>query len=320
MTSQSGAPAIKPKTRRALVHLGAHRTGTSSLQKILRERQGELEARNVFYQRGHEHQNLRKLVIESRKIIQGGQSNEPLRPILTHIHQEFEALKKDASDKDLLYSYEGFLGDVFLDMREGIYPNAGVMLKMLGEVFGEYDTTYLVTLRSYGEFIDSCYRYSVRWGFHKSFDVYMKGWRTGLEKNNWITLVQSIKEHCGGNFKIFFYEDFKLRPFLIYDALVDALPQLQDVSFKYEEKENVSAGDVCSNVCRVVNNVVLRKKEIPYEHRLSLVNELNTTLERKAFMRGSRVVGFGFDMAPLTELYESHRAILKEEFSQQTQA
>ena len=65
---------------------------------------------------------------------------------------------------------------------------------------------------------------------------------------------------------------------------------------------------------------MLGKKEIPYEHRISLVNELNSTLERKEFMRGDRVVGFGFDMAPLAELYESHRAILKEEFSQQTQA
>lgn len=135
-----------------VLHLGAHRTGTTSLQSIFQRNQDVLARENIAYW------GPRKMRVPNLRDYYGEATNSP-RNLETQaqIRAEMSQLVQDGVET-LLISEENLLGTMEHNLKtQSLYATAGEKLRSYASVLGEAPERLVLSVRDYAEFWQSIY-------------------------------------------------------------------------------------------------------------------------------------------------------------------
>lgn len=146
------------------LHLGAHRTGSTTFQYFLRKNR-EVLARNKIATYFPNETRAGML-----KGIMGNPLSDPRRrrrdaaSAIPEFRKFLKSLEAEGYEH-LILSEENLLGSVRRNYHRGlIYPNATGQLRFLARALQDQDVRILLTMRSYDTYWSSALNYVVRWG------------------------------------------------------------------------------------------------------------------------------------------------------------
>ncbi|PWE33703.1 hypothetical protein DDZ14_03275 [Maritimibacter sp. 55A14] len=147
-----------------VLHIGAHRTGTTTLQHHLHLNRDNLTKNGIaVWGPERTRAGLFTGLIRAPAPLSGAQA---LRGALSsaRIRREIAALR-EAGHSHLLVSEENMIGDIRTNLAAGaLYPQAAARLGALGAGFGADCTSVAVALRSYDSYWASAIAYAIRAG------------------------------------------------------------------------------------------------------------------------------------------------------------
>ena len=183
---------------RYIVHLGAHKTGTTTLQRLLHFSQAELAERQVVAV--VDHVEIREAVGPS--FLGTDQAAEGLRALL--------AGPFEPGVESVIYSFEGHLGTPFAQRDRpgapGLYPRRRVPLEFLAPILQGISATIEIayTVRRQASLIESYYLQAVKEGSSPTFEEYCEG--LVLDDISWVPLLSEIADALGIPITMFEYQ------------------------------------------------------------------------------------------------------------------
>jgi len=143
---------------RIKLHIGAHRTGTTSLQAALHAHRPSLSARGVGYwgpsaMRNKRYPGIfrwfkgpRLTAIEQKAFDAIVEKNAPL------LSQRLQ-IQRQLGHERIILSEENILGDMQINLQtERLYPDAPHRLALFSRIFGPYISRISLTIRSYDSY------------------------------------------------------------------------------------------------------------------------------------------------------------------------
>ena len=154
-----------PKT--IYLHIGAHKTGTSVIQSMLKRESRRLRWHGFYYDRTF--YTLGKRLARESPLC--ATERERLR-------REFDARLRSRTERGIIGSAEGFFGNLFKS-----YANIGVVAEDLRRILGDYDVRIFACVRRQDAFVESVYHQYVKSGgtlrfeqFTESHDIRAYRW------------------------------------------------------------------------------------------------------------------------------------------------
>jgi hypothetical protein len=166
-----------------VLHFGAHKTGTSLIQKYMRDNQELMHKNSVWF-------TLRS---ETNKFLGWG-SPEALRQGVPALKRDIDKAAKRGA-KWFVVSHENALGRPFLGHMPGLYPEAPTSARILGELLQEFKPLSIYYLRDQEDFIESYYLQTVHQGGYLTFRDWRKN--VALDNMSWRPLVRALGEAFG---------------------------------------------------------------------------------------------------------------------------
>jgi len=167
----------------AALHIGAHKTATSVVQRFLRENEAEHRPLGLQY--------LRRAWL-SDHIGWGEKLIAKPWPVTVRMARFWV----DPRFRVLVGSYENLLGRPFtLDGDGRLYPDAPRNIAALGRALARLPCKILVSIRPQPDFVESYYLQSVHEGRHESFEVWLK--RVDLQALSWRPIVDCLHATFG---------------------------------------------------------------------------------------------------------------------------
>lgn len=188
-------------TRRFIVHLGTHKTGTSVIQRFLTFNEVAVARQGVSFIRLPS--AARKLLANSKISDQASVSafTEQLQKAIFKSRISFGSARTNST---FLLSWEGFCGNPL----DG-YMNASLIARRLRMTFINDDVSLILYLRPQDEFIESMYAQFIRQCKQFSFDEYAAHALSGLGFN-WFALCEAYVSEFGRHaLKLFTYESHR---------------------------------------------------------------------------------------------------------------
>jgi hypothetical protein len=226
-------------------HLGAHKTGTSLIQKYMRDNRSLIERNRVGFtvrsqtdvfigwgRPGHMKVNLPELA----------------RLIVQHRDRRFRAF---------VVSHENTLGRPFRSGQPGLYPGAVESMEILVDIFKPMRPRFVYYIRSQEKFMESYYLQTVHEGRYASF----RDWKSSIDTNDlsWKPLIETIRSAFGNDSVI--VKDFEeeiagsqelfLRKF--FETFIPDLKDKDFMGFAYEKFRNPSVGDLGLQIALAAN-------------------------------------------------------------------
>ncbi len=173
-------PATSEKT--VVFHVGAHKTGTSLVQKFLRDNASMLRRHRMRY-------------------VRRGRTDElvgwgvPLRDTPDLLAQELHRRLRGPWTTTLLLSHENTIGRPIARRGRHLYPQAGVRVAALAEVLRPYRAKIVLSVRPQDGFLESYYLQTVHQGGHQPFQQWMR--RIQLDRLSWRPLVDDLHARFG---------------------------------------------------------------------------------------------------------------------------
>lgn len=166
---------------RVVVHVGAHKTGTSLVQKYFRDRRRGFLARGVS-PIGRS---------DGNRIIGWGDvvSERPLR-LRRRIEAEFRA-----GSNIVLVSHENSLGHPFVPGRSGLYPMAPEYARCLSACLEGLDVTVVFYVRQMADFVESYYLQTIHEGAWHSFDKWARN--IDMDTLAWSPVIAGLDDAFG---------------------------------------------------------------------------------------------------------------------------
>lgn len=167
---------------RAIFHVGAHKTGTSLLQKYFRdnpEMNGALGL--AIIGRG-----------DANRLVGWGKHLHE-RPELLRSRLEKEAAKRPSV---VFMSHENTLGRPFQQDRPGLYPDASRSAEALAKVCDGFDTYVVLYVRPVPDFLESYYLQTIHEGAWHSFQEWYDS-LTGT--HSWAPVVAALESAFGAD-------------------------------------------------------------------------------------------------------------------------
>jgi hypothetical protein len=166
---------------RMILHVGAHKTGSSLIQKYLRDNVAEFESRRIHYV-GRGDMN--------GYVGWGG-------PVRDHPHRFRGRLTQAAQSEatTTIASHENSLGKPFSAKRPGLYPGAGRNLDALAGVLEGLDSTVVLYVRPQADFVESYYLQHLHEGGTQTFQEWIAG--IDLDALSWQPLVAALRSTFG---------------------------------------------------------------------------------------------------------------------------
>lgn len=142
---------------RVFLHIGLHRTGTSSLQACLAENLVPLnQAGYSFWGPPVMRSAPFAQIVKKTRAVRDGSDPATLRNQRRMIAGNLE--EAAWTGRDLIVSDENISGTMAINIQKGaLYERAKLRLRVFSRLFDGHDLTTLITLRSYDEFWSSCY-------------------------------------------------------------------------------------------------------------------------------------------------------------------
>lgn len=240
---------------RIVLHVGAHKTGTSLVQKFLRDRQ-KLCARHDLTYIGRK---------ETNTLI--GWGKVPVRqPEMLRTRLEQEAARSPRHT--MLISHENSLGRAFIPGEPGIYPTAKRCAEGLRVATDGLDVRVVFYVRTMADFAESYYLQTVHEGGARRFDE----WVAELDPTSWRwqPVVDVLDEVFGparvliGDFnEIADGQESYLHRFLLRAGLTSVSPS----ELRYRRVRNASVSARGLALALDVNPLLRKDREEPHEMR-----------------------------------------------------
>jgi len=221
-----------------VVHVGAHKTGTSLIQKYFRDRAPDFSNSKVaLVPRG----DCNQLIGWGSALIDS--------PLLLRDRLEDEL---SAEPNSIVVSHENTLGRPFMTGHSGLYPHATAHLEALAEVLRGMDVRIVFYVREIPDFVESYYLQTIHEGAWHSFDE----WYEGIDgaSLSWNPVVNSLDRVFGAKSSIVvdfgeikYGQDEFLSRFMIRSGI--PLPP----KVRYKPRRNASISEVGLEIALRVN-------------------------------------------------------------------
>lgn len=172
-------------TKTVVLHVGAHKTGTSLLQKYMRDNVQLLRRHRIWYlSRG----SMNNYVGWGDKLLRDPD------PLARTIRQTLRI----PWFKLLIASHENTLGRPFakdaLDSSH-LYPRAPEIIDALGELLRPYRPKIFLSIRPQDQFLESYYLQSVHEGRYETFEAWLD--KIDLDAVSWIPIANKLFDTFG---------------------------------------------------------------------------------------------------------------------------
>jgi len=224
--------------RKINIHVGAHKTATTYIQKVLRANRETLSRHGIKY---IPMQNIRKNL--TRKILAYKYRGESRSSTVIGI-REYIGEKFTENYRTLVISDENLIGSCReIHIRSDLYPGAADRLQLLAEALHTYDINVFICVREYVDFFPSAYSEYLRHNDFIRFEKFLGG--IDPKREYWARVVNNIAGVFGvSKTHVWRYEDFRKGVkrvmadliasddvTLLYD-IEDARPSMSDLSIR----------------------------------------------------------------------------------------
>jgi len=221
--------------KRVNLHIGAHKTATTFIQKVLRASKGSLSGHGVKYV---PMQNVRKNVTHGIRAHKNrGVSRSAT---VTRIREYVESRFPD-DYTTLVISEENLVGNCReLYTKSDLYPDIAVRLQLVAEALQVYEVDVYFCMRGYVDFLPSAYCEFLRHNDFITFETFLGG--VDPDKHYWVGVIDRISGVFGSDHThVWAYEDFRKHSERIMAELVSSA----DIRFTYDiEDARLSMSDM----------------------------------------------------------------------------
>ena len=175
---------MRPIGRRKTVvfHVGAHKTGTSLLQKYMRDNVAVLRRNRIHYvSRGA----MNGYVGWGDKLLR---DPEPLAATLRRV-------LRIPWFSVLIMSHENTLGRPLTPGGAHLYPRAPEVISAIGALLAPYRAKLVLSIRPQEQFLESYYLQSIHQGRHAAFEEWLS--RIDLGALSWTPVVEALRATFG---------------------------------------------------------------------------------------------------------------------------
>ena len=164
-------------------HIGAHKTGTTVIQRFLSSNRPRLREHRVAYM--------------GRPILDAFAKNRAERdPHDGPLALQLAKLAGQGRTDFVIASCENLIGPPFTD-SDVLYPKAAERAEALQKVLAPYDATIIVTVRPQAEFMESYYLQRVNQGDYDTFQEWFA--QRNLAGLAWRSVIQTMTDAFGSN-------------------------------------------------------------------------------------------------------------------------
>lgn len=199
------------------IHLGAHKTATTFVQRTLRENAPALAAAGIA---APDLVVLRKrFTARFDRVMRGGAL--AARLFDASLRRDLQSLLPSAPGIGrVLLSDENFLGVLGANTKgRGLYPDAGGRARVLARLAGPGDVHWFLAIRNYADFVTSAYLQAASHRAAPAFEAYVAAVLAG--PRGWADIVDELVAHSGaGRVTVWTYERFRDDPVPVFAALV----------------------------------------------------------------------------------------------------
>lgn len=168
--------------KQVVYHLGAHKTGSSLLQKFMRDNRDALQEHGIYYLSRSE---MNDYVGWGKKLL--------TRPKLLE-HRIADAFA-DPRYHTLVTSHENTLGPPFKPGAAHLYPRGPELVEQLATVLRRWHVRAFLYIRPQDEFVESYYLQRIHQGHRQSFAEWLD--EIDLEALSWRPVADALVEHFG---------------------------------------------------------------------------------------------------------------------------
>lgn len=168
--------------KQVVYHLGAHKTGSSLLQKFMRDNRDVLRRHHIYYLSRSE---MNDYVGWGKKLL--------MRPTLLE-HRIADAFA-DPRYRTLITSHENTLGPPFKPGAPHLYPRGPELVEQLARVLGRWTSRAILYIRPQDEFVESYYLQRVHQGHRQTFAEWLE--EVDLDALSWRPVADALMEHFG---------------------------------------------------------------------------------------------------------------------------
>jgi hypothetical protein len=198
---------------RISLHIGAHKTATSHLQRTLKNNEGFCSDKGLTYL---PNDLFRKYLspIEKRLKKKG---------LLGRCQTEFHNILEECiGDQERLFLSEENILVLAKPFGNGhLYPKAEAKFKRVRDLIGPEPINVYLAIRDYAQFIPSIYIEHIRNFKYVSFEDFMGqvDWQCG----SWISLIERIAKYCRpeDSLYVWTYEDYSVDPSDVYKKILN---------------------------------------------------------------------------------------------------
>lgn len=171
---------IRKKT--VVFHVGAHKTGTSLLQKYMRDNVQTLRRHRIYYL---SRSAMNDYVGWGDRLLR---DPEPLARKMGH-------MLAIPWFKVLIASHENTLGRPLVKGGAHLYPRAAEIIDALGRLLRPHRPKIFLSIRPQEQFLESYYLQSIHEGRHQPFEAWLE--RIDLDAISWTPIVDKLFDTFG---------------------------------------------------------------------------------------------------------------------------
>ena len=181
----------------AYIHLGAHKTGTTTLQHCLRANDKKLIRRGIYpigrRFPGEKSEDTYKTSVRLplRRVIKSGRMSKSNERIIAQVR---DVLDGRVNQETLVLSDEALAGGR-PGQVESLYPHIGWACEVLSQVLKDWRIRIVLYTREQVSFLESCYVQDIQQKSNISFDDFLQ--KVDLEALSWSQVARSIEEVVG---------------------------------------------------------------------------------------------------------------------------
>ncbi|HEX8233198.1 MAG TPA: hypothetical protein VF559_07635 [Caulobacteraceae bacterium] len=201
----TGAPSAPAggAGKKVFLHLGAHKTATTFIQRTLVHNRPYLRAQGwkvIYLQKDRP-----EVYAEVKRVRRSEDESEPANLFLQMLNKV-----RDGKANHLLTS-ETILGKMSVRGAGKIYPSHRHMIRLLKRGLGDTDVSVGFAVRNPGGYLESSYNWLVYNGATFDFAEYIE--RVDVDQLSWVPVVEHLIEAFGAEkVSLWTYEDFKAAP------------------------------------------------------------------------------------------------------------
>ncbi len=210
-------------------HVGAHKTGTSLLQKYMRDNRRRLQLRGIYYLA---RSDMNDLVGWGRPLVEHpDRLAARISEVLGHLVYQ-----------TLVTSHENTLGRPVAQGGAHLYPACAPMIEALGGVLAPYEAKVFLYVRPQVEFIESYYLQLIHQGNTFTFDEWLG--TLDLDRLSWVPLTEMLRETFGDDrVEVVDFGEIRLGQNEFIERFFRRIDPGFDFKVDYKPRRNPSVGD-----------------------------------------------------------------------------